>query len=295
MPRAAAARETCYRSSPPLPAHVRTRVSLSPEAVDVTSPVNAPPTAPTVNLENKVAIVTGASRGIGEAIARTFAANGAKVVVAARKIEGLTAVAESIGPAAHAVAAHTGKEDDCVRLVDEAVKKFGKVDVLVNNAATNPHFGPMLSIDEGAWDKTFEVNVKGYFWMTREVVKHLQGREAPGSIIHVSSVAGLVASPLQGCYSMTKAAILSMTKTLAYELAGSKIRVNAIAPGFVDTRFAAAVLKNDALLDEVLRLTPMKRYAQPDEIAGGALYLASDSASYLTGQALVIDGGMTIA
>jgi NAD(P)-dependent dehydrogenase (short-subunit alcohol dehydrogenase family) len=248
----------------------------------------------TITLENKVAIVTGASRGIGEAIARCFAANGAKVVLASRKIETLSAVAESIGAQAFAVAAHTGKQDDCAMLVDAAVKKFGKVDILVNNAATNPYFGPMIDIDEGAWDKTFEVNTKGYFWMAREVVKHLRSREAPGSIIHVASVAGLVASPLQGVYAMTKAAILSMTKTLAYELAANKIRVNAIAPGFVDTKFAAAVLKNDTLLEEVLRMTPLKRYAQPDEIAGGALYLASDSASYLTGHTLVIDGGMTI-
>lgn len=249
----------------------------------------------TINLEGKVAIVTGASRGIGEAIARCFAANGAKVVLASRKIEGLSAVATSIGDSAHAVAAHTGREADCAALVEAAVQKFGKVDILVNNAATNPHFGPLVDVDEGAWDKTFEVNLKGYFWMTREVVKHLRARDAAGSIIHVASVAGLVASPLQGVYAMTKAAVISMTKTLAYELAANKIRVNAIAPGFVDTRFAAAVLKNDTLLDEVMRITPMKRYAQPDEIAGGALYLASDSASYLTGHALVIDGGMTIA
>lgn len=249
----------------------------------------------TITLDDKVAIVTGASRGIGEAIARTFAKAGAKVVLASRKIDGLSAVAESIGPQAFAVAAHTGKQSDCALLVDEAVRKFGKVDVLVNNAATNPHFGPLVDIDEGAWDKTFEVNLKGYFWMTREVVKHLRGREAPGSIINMASVAGIVASPLQGCYAMTKAAVISMTKTFAYELAANKIRVNAIAPGFVDTKFAAAVLKNDTLLEEVMRITPMKRYGQPDEIAGGALYLASDSASYLTGQAIVIDGGMTIA
>ncbi len=248
-----------------------------------------------INLEGKVAIVTGASRGIGEAIARCFAANGAKVVIASRKMDGLAPVAASIGESAFAVAAHTGRQDECIALVDAAVKKFGKVDILVNNAATNPHFGPMVDVDEGAWDKTFEVNLKGYFWMTREVVKHLRSREAPGSIIHVASVAGLVASPLQGVYAMTKAAILSMTKTLAVELAANKIRVNAIAPGFVDTKFAAAVLKNDVLLEEVMRITPMKRYGQPDEIAGGALYLASDSASYLTGHALVIDGGMTVA
>src|SRR4051794_8257809 len=165
-----------------------------------------------ITLENKVAIVTGASRGIGEAIARTFAANGANVVCASRKIEGVGAVAESIGPRAFAVAAHTGKEADCVALVEAAVKKFGKVDVLVNNAATNPHFGPMVDVDEGAWDKTFEVNLKGYFWMTREVVKHLRSRNAPGSIINVASVAGLIASPLQGVYAMTKAAVISQTK-----------------------------------------------------------------------------------
>jgi NAD(P)-dependent dehydrogenase (short-subunit alcohol dehydrogenase family) len=251
--------------------------------------------AATINLDGKVAIVTGASRGIGEAIARCFACNGAKVIVASRKLDGLAAVAESIGPNAHAIAAHTGREADCVALVEAAIQKFGKVDVLVNNAATNPYFGPLVDADEGAWDKTFEVNLKGYFWMTREVVKHLRARDAAGSIIHVASVAGLMASPAQGVYAMTKAAVIAMTKTLAYELAGNKIRVNAIAPGFVDTRFAAAVLQNDTLLEEVLRITPMKRYAQPDEIAGGALYLASDSASYLTGQALVIDGGMTIA
>ncbi len=248
-----------------------------------------------IQLENKVAIVTGASRGIGEAIARAFAENGAKVVLAARKPEALTEVAASIGPNAKAVVAHTGKESDCVALVNAAVEAFGKVDILVNNAATNPYFGPMLGTEESAWDKTFEVNVKGYFWLTREVAKHLIGRDAPGSIINMASVAGIIASPGQGAYSMTKAAILSMTKTLAVELAQSKIRVNAIAPGFVDTRFASAVLKNDVLLEEVMRMTPMKRYAEPAEIAGGAVYLASDSASYLTGHTLVIDGGMTIA
>jgi len=249
----------------------------------------------TINLEGKVAIVTGASRGIGEAIARTFAAHGAKVVVASRKIEGVTAVAESIGANAHPIAAHTGKESDCKALVEQTIAKFGKVDVLVNNAATNPYFGPMLDISESAWDKTFEVNVKGYFWMTREVAHHLRGRDAPGSIIHVASVAGIVAAPAQSVYGMTKAAVISMTKTLAAELAPSKIRVNAIAPGFVDTKFASAILKNEVLLDEVLKLTPLRRYGQPDEIAGGALYLASDSAGFLTGHTLVIDGGMTIA
>ena len=172
----------------------------------------------------------GASRGIGESIARALAGAGAKVVVASRKIDGVTAVAESIGANAHAVAAHTGKEADCKHLVEAAIAHFGKVDVLVNNAATNPYFGPMLGIDEAAWDKTFEVNLKGYFWMIRGVVGHLTARSAPGSIINVASVAGLEAAPLQGLYGATKAAVISMTKTLAYELGPSKIRVNALAP-----------------------------------------------------------------
>lgn len=248
-----------------------------------------------IQLEGKVAIVTGASRGIGEAIARMFVESGAQVVLASRKLESVKAVADTLGERAHAVAAHTGKESDCKALVEAAIARFGKVDVLVNNAATNPYFGPMLDIEEGAWDKTFEVNVKGYFWMTREVARHLRSREAPGAIVNVASVAGILASPAQAVYAMTKAAIISMTKTLAVELAPSKIRVNALAPGFVDTKFASAVLKNDVLLDEVLRMTPARRYGQPEEIAGGALYLASDSAAFLTGHTLVIDGGMTIA
>jgi NAD(P)-dependent dehydrogenase (short-subunit alcohol dehydrogenase family) len=248
---------------------------------------------PSFSMAGKVAIVTGASRGIGEAIARELARAGAQVVVASRKIDGVTAVAESIGEAAHPVAAHTGKEADCKRLVDEAIARFGKIDVLVNNAATNPYFGPMLGIDEGAWDKTFEVNLKGYFWMIRGVVGHLTSRGAPGSIVNVASVAALEAAPLQGLYGATKAAVVSMTKTLAYELASSKIRVNAICPGLIDTKFASAIVQNEEILREVTRKTPLARYGRPEEVAGGALYLASDAASFLTGQLLVIDGGMT--
>jgi NAD(P)-dependent dehydrogenase (short-subunit alcohol dehydrogenase family) len=252
-----------------------------------------------ISLDGKVAIVTGASRGIGEAIARTFAAHGAKVVLASRKIDGLLAVAESIdkehGPkTAIAVAAHTGKESDCAALVARAISELGRVDVLVNNAATNPFFGPMLDIENSAWDKTFDVNTKGYFWMARDVAKHLRGRDAPGSIVNIASVAGLVAAPMQGVYGMTKAAVIAMTRTLAVELGSSKIRVNAIAPGLVDTKLASAITSNDALADYFTKRAPAGRWGVPDEIAGGALYLASDSASFVTGHTLVIDGGMTI-
>ncbi len=252
-----------------------------------------------ITLEGKVALITGGSRGIGEAIARTFAAHGAKVMLAARKADGVHAVAESIAKehgdgTAVGVAAHTGKEADCVGLVQKAIERFGKVDVLVNNAGTNPYFGPLLNADMGAWDKTFDVNLKGYFWCAREVARHAIGRGAPASIVSIASVAGLVATPLQGIYAATKAAVVSITKTLAVELAPSQIRVNAVAPGFVDTRLASAILKNDELLAHVLARTPMRRYGTPDEVAGGALYLASDAASFLTGHTLVIDGGMTI-
>ncbi|MDB4992779.1 MAG: Short-chain dehydrogenase [Myxococcaceae bacterium] len=248
-----------------------------------------------MSLEGKVAIVTGASRGIGEAIAHALAQHGAKVVLASRKLEGVQAVADAIGASAFAVAAHTGREDDCKALVAKAIDKFGKVDILINNAATNPYFGPLLSVDAGAWDKTFEVNLKGYFYMAREVAQHLIARSAPGSIVSVASVAGVEAAPLQGVYGMTKAAVISMTKTLAYELASSKIRVNSIAPGLVKTRFAAAITENADLSAEVLKKTPLGRTGTPDEIAAGALFLASDAAGYLTGHCLVIDGGMTVS
>jgi NAD(P)-dependent dehydrogenase (short-subunit alcohol dehydrogenase family) len=252
-----------------------------------------------ITLEGKVAVVTGASRGIGEAIARTFAAHGARLVLASRKVEGVLAVADSIGKEhgadrVLALSAHTGREEECVRLVKEAVARFGRVDVLVNNAATNPHFGPFLTADMGAWDKTFEVNVKGYYWCAREVARHCIERDGAASIVNMSSVAAITGSPLQGIYAATKAAVIAMTRTLAVELAASKIRVNAIAPGFVDTRFSTAILKNDDLLQQVIARTPMRRYGIPDEIAGGALYLASDASSFLTGHTLVIDGGMTI-
>ncbi|MBL8921620.1 MAG: glucose 1-dehydrogenase [Myxococcaceae bacterium] len=254
-------------------------------------------TTPLIHLADQVALITGASRGIGEAIARAFAKAGAKVVLAARKPDALEAVAASIvkdGGQALAIAAHTGKPEDVKRLVAEAVATFGRVDVLVNNAATNPYFGPMLDIEDSAFDKTFEVNVKGYFWLTREVAQHLQQRSAKGSIINVASVAGLGAAPMQGVYGMTKAAVISMTKTFAAELGASGIRVNAIAPGLVETKFAQALTSNEDILKLVTNRTPLGRHAQPEEIAGAALYLASAAAGFVTGQTLVVDGGFTL-
>jgi NAD(P)-dependent dehydrogenase (short-subunit alcohol dehydrogenase family) len=153
----------------------------------------------------------------------------------------------------------------------------------------------MVTADQAVFDKTFEVNARGYLDMARRCADHWTSARQAGAIVNVASVAGLTGSPLQGIYAMTKAAVISMTKTLAIELGPSGIRVNAIAPGLVDTRFAAAIVHNEELAARVVERTPLGRYAQPEEIAGAALYLASDAASYVTGHTLVVDGGMTIA
>ncbi|RLB43502.1 MAG: short-chain dehydrogenase [Deltaproteobacteria bacterium] len=248
-------------------------------------------------LRDKVAIVTGASRGIGAAIAGYMAEEGAKVVLVSRKIEGLQAVADEIrgnGGEAMPIACHVGHPNQRQEMLDQALKAYGKVDVLVNNAATNPHFGPMLTIDGGAWDKTFEVNVKGYFGMIQLVAGHLQERKAKGSIVNVASVVGTMAAPMQGVYAMTKAAVISMTKTLAMELGGAGIRVNAIAPGLIETKFAQVLVDNDEIRSSILQRTAAGRVGQPRDIAGGAVYLASDESDYVTGDVMVIDGGWTL-
>src|SRR5262245_61370459 len=256
------------------------------------------PMKPPIHLEGKVVLVTGGSRGIGEAIARACGAAGAKVAIASRRLDGVAAAAERLradGITAEPLACHTGKLDDVKRLVAGTVDKLGKIDVVVNNAATNPYFGPMLLVDDGAFDKTFEVNVKGYFYVAREVAKHLIDRGAPGAIVNIASIQGLGGAPLQGVYAMTKAAGISMTKPLAVELASSKFRVNAIAPGLVYTRFAAALLTNKDILDRANARTPLGRPAKPEEIGGAAVLLASDAASYMTGETIVIDGGFTVS
>lgn len=245
-------------------------------------------------LKDKVIVVTGASRGIGEAIARAAIDAGAKVVLASRKQADLDRVAGALpSDRVLAVACHTGKAEDVETLFAKALDKFGRVDGAVNNAATNPYFGPLLDTPDAAIDKTIEVNVRGYLYVARAFVKHARSRDGGGSIVNIASVAGTRAAPMQGIYGATKAAVISMTQTLAFELGSSKIRVNAIAPGLVETKFASAIVGNPMLRDHVVGRTPLQRHAQPAEIAGAAVYLLSDAASFTTGSLMVVDGGLT--
>jgi NAD(P)-dependent dehydrogenase (short-subunit alcohol dehydrogenase family) len=250
----------------------------------------------TAMLEGKIALVTGASRGIGEAIARGFAEHGATVVISSRKQESLDAVAESIndsGPGkAIAIAAHSGKKNEIDALFDRVEKECGRLDVLVNNAATNPFFGTVVDVEEWAFDKTMEVNVSGYFFACQRAARMMTG-QGKGSIINIASINGISPAPFQVVYSMTKAAVISLTKGLAKEVGPQGVRVNAIAPGLVETHFAQALIDNPEIHKEVVAMTPLHRHAQPQEIVGAALYLASDTSSFTTGSVIVCDGGAT--
>jgi NAD(P)-dependent dehydrogenase (short-subunit alcohol dehydrogenase family) len=246
-------------------------------------------------LKDKVIVITGASRGIGEAIAKLAVEQGARVVLASRKQADLDKVAAELGAASIAVACHTGKAEDVDAMFAKALEKFGRVDGVVNNAATNPYFGPMIDTPDAAMDKTFEVNVRGYLYVARAFVKHARQRGGGGSIVNIASVAGTRAAPMQGIYGATKAAVISMSQTLAFELGSSNIRVNAIAPGLIETKFASALINNPMIHDQVVKRTPLGRHGQPAEIAGAVTYLLSDAASFTTGTVLVVDGGMTSA
>ncbi len=247
------------------------------------------------SLKDRVALITGASRGIGEAIAMTLAAHGAQCVLIGRKVDPLNAVAANIekaGGRAEALACHVGDMEQLKNLFGHIKEKYGKLDIVVNNAATNPYFGDMLNAEEWAWDKTNDVNLKGPFFITQLAAKLMIETNSKGAIVNVASVNAVRPAPMQGIYSITKAGVVGMTKAFAKELAASNIRVNALLPGLTETKFSEAIVANKAIYDYAVSGIPMGRIAQPDEMAGAVLYLVSDAASFTTGSCITCDGGM---
>jgi len=245
------------------------------------------------SLTDKIALVTGASRGIGEAIATTLAEHGARCILVSRKMEGLQAVKKKIeqsGGQARAIACHTGNLEQIKQLFEQIQNDYDRLDILVNNAATNPHFGAMMDADEAVWDKTNEVNLKGPFFIIQHAAR-LMEKCGGGAIVNVASINGIRPVPMQGIYSITKAALISMTKAFAKELAAKNIRVNALLPGLTETHFSEALIKTESIYNYALQHIPLRRHAQPSEMAGAVLYLVSDAASFTTGTSIVCDGG----
>ena len=251
------------------------------------------PAASRFDLSGRVALITGASRGIGSAIAEILAEHGAQVVLSSRKQADLDAEADRINglypERATAIAAHSGRPEDLEKLVQATMERFSRIDILVNNAATNPYFGPVMGAELSAWDKTFEVNLRGVFLLTK-LVYEASMESRGGAIVNVASIGGIRPGLGLGVYNVTKAGVIMLTKQLARELGGN-VRVNAVAPGLIKTRFAEALWGNQEILDRVLAQNPMARIGVPDEVAAAVLFLASDAASYVNGEVLVIDGG----
>jgi len=242
--------------------------------------------------EGKVALITGGSRGIGRASALALADAGANVVVSSRKIADLEPVADEIrskGVKGLAVAAHNAKSEDSKMLVERVVQEFGRIDILMNNAGTNPYYGPLMDQDEKTYDITMNVNLKGLFFLS-QLAARIMKAQGGGCIINTASIGGLRAGEL-GVYSVTKAAVIMLTQVMAKEWGQYNIRVNAIAPGIIKTRLSEALWKDPAVNAKAIAQIPMMRLGEPEEIAGAVVFLASKAGSYITGETIVIDGG----
>ena len=247
------------------------------------------------DLSGMVAVVTGSSRGIGRAIAERLAEHGAAVVVSSRKREACEAVAKAItdrGGAAFVQPCNIGRKEELQALVDATVQHWGGIDILVCNAAVNPYYGPSLDVPDDAYDRIMNCNVRSNLWFCNMALPGMAGRGG-GSVILISSIGGLKGSVNLGIYALSKAADMQLARNLACEWGPRKIRVNCIAPGLIRTDFARALWENPDILSKRTRDTPLQRIGEPDEIAGAAVYLASSAGSFMTGQTMVIDGGVT--
>lgn len=247
------------------------------------------------SLDGKVALVTGGSRGIGQAVAVGLARAGADVVVASRKLPDLEKVAEQVkglGRKSLAVEAHVGRIEQIGNLVGRVKEEFGRIDILVNNAGTNPTMDPALDIEERAWDSIMNLNLKGLFFLSQAVARVMK-EQGGGKIINIASTAGITPDILP-VYSISKAGVIMATKVMAQQWAQFNIRVNTVAPGLTKTQFSQALWGNPDILQAVSERTPLGRVAEPEEMVGAIIYLASDASSYVTGQVIVVDGGATI-
>ena len=248
------------------------------------------------DLSGKIALVTGASRGIGQAIAELLAEQGAHVIISSRREDGCEHVAQSIiatGGSAQSMACNIGEMQQIEDIFGRIREQHGKLDILVNNAATNPYYGHILDTDPGAFQKTVDVNIRGYFFASVEAGK-LMRDNGGGVILNTASINALKPMQMQGIYSITKAAVVNMTRAFAKECAEFDIRCNALLPGLTKTKFAGALFEDEKLYRYAISSIPMRRHAEPQEMAGTALYLVSDASSYTTGEIVVVDGGMTV-
>ena len=249
---------------------------------------------PMFDLSEKIALVSGASRGIGTAIAQTLSDFGANVILTSRRIENLKEVESQIkesGKKASCIACHNGELREIEELFEKIQQTYGSLDILVNNAATNPYYGPVIDAEEKAWEKTISVNLKGPFFMSQRAAI-LMRENGGGAIVNVASINGKIPMKYQGIYSITKGGLITMTQSFAKELGEDNIRVNAILPGLTDTKFASALTKNEELMKTVIPQIPLGRIAQPEEMSGMVLFLVSDAASYVTGSTFNVDGGI---
>ncbi|HZO93739.1 MAG TPA: glucose 1-dehydrogenase [Candidatus Baltobacteraceae bacterium] len=248
------------------------------------------------DLRDKVAIVTGSSRGIGRAIAERFAERGARVVISSRDGEACAAVANEIaaaGGSAIAVPAHVGKKEQLQALVDRTVAEWGGVDVVVANAAVNPYYGPLAGIQDDAWDRIMSSNVRSTLWLANMTFP-IVARRGGGAAIFLSSIAGLGGTDVIGAYAVSKTALIGLARSLAIEWGPRGVRVNCLAPGIVKTDFARALWDNPKIADPAVERAALRRLAEPDDVAGAAVFLAARAGAYVTGQTIVIDGGTTV-